>query len=380
MAVYKVDASGHAPKGATVNDYIETAGGTYQIVDGSRYAGMSKEQLAQAGVGYNPVSGLYSKKVSANASSPVTVGFNSNQWKESFINKLLGEMESNYDAETSRLKKTYNTNLDRFGGQIADVNRSYDAAIENLTKQTYLNNILAKQQASRQGLTSSGQGVAMAQGVINNANAQSVGLYKSKQQTIDDINRSINLLTSNYNIDKDSLKAQFNAKKLAAMSDAELQALDYQLKIETQNASAINDWNLTKYQTENANAQAEKDRELNKYLTLLGYQYRGGSGGGSRSSGSNSDKLNSKYEASLVDNYLAYIEQEYGSDWVEKMGSAGKKKLDDAVTKVEYGILSAEEFQSQVSSLINSHLSNKSTSKVKSKTGKNEPIPLSYYR
>lgn len=62
MAVYKVDASGHAPKGATVNDYIETAGGTYQIVDGSRYAGMSKEQLAQAGVGYNPVSGLYSKR------------------------------------------------------------------------------------------------------------------------------------------------------------------------------------------------------------------------------------------------------------------------------------------------------------------------------
>ena len=368
MAVYKVGADGNAPKGATVDDYIETAGGTYQIVDGSKYAGMSKEQLAQLGIGYNPASGLYSKKVSSSASSPVTVGFDANSWKEQYINKLLGELSANYNADLTKLQKTYKNNLGLYEDQISETNVKYEDAVKELSKQAYLNSIMSRQTAANRGLTSSPQGIAMAQNVINVANENATNLFKSRENTIASIQKSINQLKSNYNIDKDALESQFNAKKLSLMSDAELQALEQQLKIDTQNANTLNDWSLTKYQIENSNAENEKDRQLQLLLKNMEIK--------ADASRIKPAGIDSDYELALVSNFLTQLEANYGDDWDTKLSPAKQRTLHDAYAKVQYGKMTAEEFQAIVGQLAyEQQVANNSTKNNNKSTKVSPPIP-----
>ena len=271
--IYDVTASGNAPKYAGVGDYVKTSGGTYEILDPNKYRGMSTEQLKQSGVGYNPSTGLYSKKSSASGNAggyaPVSVNFDSNAWKQSYIDKLVGELTSNYNSEKNALDKAYNKNQAIYSDQKANINNQYNTAVEDLNQEAYMNNVLGKQFASQQGLSSAAQGIALSQNIINNANTESNNLFKSREETLAGIDRELNRLTADYDVDVNTLKSQFNTKKLSAVSDAELQALEYQLKTDTQNANTVNDWNLTKYQTENSNTQAQKDRDLEIMLKKM---------------------------------------------------------------------------------------------------------------
>ena len=330
--VYTADGSGSAPTGVGVGDYVQTKGGTYQVLDGSQYQGMNPDQLASSGVGFNPTTGLYSKKVTTTSDpySPVNVSFDTNAWKTNYMNQMQGQLDADYASSTGDLSKTFNTNVNKYDTQKKEVNTKYEDNIAQLQKDTYIQNILAKQNASSRGLTSSAQGIAMGQNVINQANSTSAGLWKSKQQTIDGINSAINLLSSNYNIDKDTLKRTYDATKLAKMSEVELAALEQQLKIDMSNADNMNAWGMTKYQTENSNAQAEKDRQLQLYLASL-------SGGGSGGSGKGSSQYDAETNAALADEQNAYMTQMYGEDWRTKFTAGEMRSINNALIRLHSG-------------------------------------------
>ena len=363
--IHDVTASGHAPKDAGVGDYVKTSGGTYEILDPNKYSGMSTEQLKQSGVGYNPSTGLYSKKSSASSNAggyaPVSVNFDSNAWKQSYIDKMVAELTGNYNTEKNAIEKAYNKNQTNFSDQKATVNNNYNTAVEDLNQEAYMNNVLGKQFASQQGLSSAAQGIALSQNIINKANEESINLFKSREETLAGIDRELNRLTADYDVDMNTLKSQFNTKKLSAMSDAELQALEYQLKTDTQNANTTNEWNLTKYQTENSNKQAQKDRDLEIMLKKMAIAASRGSGSGGKSSSNSSGGANEKDLAS-ASTYMQYLANKYGNDWKENLSPEKQLSVDNASNSLNYGEISFDEYKQIINRIINTREDEKNTS------------------
>lgn len=351
---YAVDSSGHAPKGVVAGDFVKTAGGTYEVLDGSKYKNMTNDQLAQAGVGFNPATGLYSKKVneSTNVSvsggtgyGPTLTSFDGDAWKDNFIKQQIAGLDKNYALDSSALTKTYNTNKAQFNDQITGVNKSYDDAVSKLEQDAYINNIMAKQYASSQGLTSSGQGIALAQSVLNDANTNAVGLWKSKEESINSIEKAINQLSANFNIDKDTLRSAYNADKLGVMSGAEVQALEQKLKVDMSNAGIKNDWDMVKFQTENDNQWKAKELEL-AYKQLAAS--RSGGGGGS---GNSQYKLNAQYEIELVTNYEQYLHSILGEGYLDKLTPEQRNVYWDSYAQVKYGIITAEQHVANITAM-----------------------------
>ena len=63
MATYNVQKNGNAQAGLKAGDLVQTAGGTYQILDANKFKGMSESQLSNYNVNYNPATGYYSQRV-----------------------------------------------------------------------------------------------------------------------------------------------------------------------------------------------------------------------------------------------------------------------------------------------------------------------------
>lgn len=271
MAIYNVQNNGNAPSEAKVGDHIVTAAGTYEVVDGSPYAGMSKEQLAQAGVGYNPSSGLYSKKVTDVTSTDFVAMDTGNidKWLSTNNKNAIANLDSAYADNKNALQKTYNSSVKNYEQQKTDVRQNYLDNITNLYEDTYYNNAKALENASARGLTSSGLGNAMVVSGLVDASNQNAYYRASRDNDINTINLALNELKNNYNVDLDSLNAKLSADKNAALSQNEIAYLNALMSLEQYNNEGYNNMLATK--------QAQ-DFEREMYLMQLANS--GGYGGG----------------------------------------------------------------------------------------------------
>ena len=305
---------------------------------------------------------------------PTYVNFDSNAWKNAYIDSMVSELQKNYDTDQAALDKTYNTNITNYNNQIADTNMSYDANIQNLQKQRYQDYQEAKNSSFARGLGNGGLGAAIEQTAINNANNKIAETQNERTKAINNINTLINQAAYNYGVDSDTLLKNFNSDKLKYMSTAELQALERQLEVDTYN----NDWtnqfaqdynNRTFTSSENALArefeasEAQKNRDAQTALVKLQAKlYGSGSSGGSgrygssgsygsgKSSGTPNDVLAANYLQSAgistnnakakklywdyIDGSISWNEFRNGVDKLVSGGSSSGSKL-EGLTKVD---------------------------------------------
>lgn len=304
---------------------------------------------------------------------PTYVNFDSNAWKNAYIDSMVSELQKNYDTDQAALDKTYNTNITNYNNQIADTNMSYDANIQNLQKQRYQDYQEAKNSSFARGLGNGGLGAAIEQTAINNANNKIAETQNERTKAINNINTLINQAAYNYGVDSDTLLKNFNSDKLKYMSTAELQALEKQLEVDTYN----NDWtnqfaqdynNRTFTSSENALArefeasEAQKNRDAQTALVKLQAKlYGSGSSGGSgryggsgyssgNSSGTAKDVLAANYLQSAgistnnakakklywdyIDGSISWNEFRNGVDKLVSGGSSSGSKL-EGLTKVD---------------------------------------------
>lgn len=302
---------------------------------------------------------------------PTYVNFDSNAWKNAYIDSMVSELQKNYDTDQAALDKTYNTNITNYNNQIADTNMSYDANIQNLQKQRYQDYQEAKNSSFARGLGNGGLGAAIEQTAINNANNKIAETQNERTKAINNINTLINQAAYNYGVDSDTLLKNFNSDKLKYMSTAELQALEKQLEVDTYN----NDWtnqfaqdynNRTFTSSENALArefeasEAQKNRDAQTALAklqakLYGSRSSGGSGsyggyGSGYSSGTANDVLAANYLQSagistdnakakklywdFIDGSISWNEFRNGVDKLVSGGSSSGSKI-EGLTKVD---------------------------------------------
>ena len=387
MALYQVGTDGKAPDTAKAGDHIVTGGGTYEVLDGSQYQGKSPQELSAMGVGYNPASGLYSKRVTdtsnqnytANTGSYSQVGANyssklkdlvgvSNisyknydnvrKMSDAYYDQQVAGLEQNYNTDLARLKKTYNNSMLGYETQKNQVDSDYTANREQLYSDAYYNNKLATQTAASRGLTSSAQGLAMNVGVLAQASQRASELTNNRDKLINDINLNVNRLSSDYNVDRDTLLSNFNAGKLNALSTSELQYMQAALEVDDYNANIWNELVMNKYNNDYQSAEtqkdrdfkaaeSEKDRALQTYLTRLSLSSRSGG------SGSSKKKYDAKYETSLSDVYKNHLKEVYGDDWGTKLLTAEQRRaVDTFYAGIESGYNSAAELETYLEPIV----------------------------
>ena len=193
--------------------------------------------------------------------NPSSVNFDSDAWKQAYIDQMVSELTSNYNTDKANLDKTYNTNITNYGNQLNDTNMSYDANIQALQRQKYDDTQQAKNEAFSRGLGFGGLGQAIEQTARNNANNKIAETQNERSRAINDINTLINQAKYNYGIDSDTLLKNFNADKLKYMSTAEIQALEKKLQVDMYNT----DWTNKFLQDANNRkfTSSESDKKLN---------------------------------------------------------------------------------------------------------------------
>ena len=193
--------------------------------------------------------------------NPASVNFDSDAWKQAYIDQMVSELTSNYNTDKANLDKTYNTNITNYGNQLDDTNMSYDANIQALQRQKYDDTQQAKNEAFSRGLGFGGLGQAIEQTARNNANNKIAETQNERSRAINDINTLINQAKYNYGIDSDTLLKNFNADKLKYMSTAEIQALEKKLQVDMYNT----DWSNKFLQDSNNRTftSSENDKKYN---------------------------------------------------------------------------------------------------------------------
>ena len=261
---------------------------------------------------------------------PSSVSFDSDAWKQAYIDQMVSELTSNYNTDKANLDKTYNTSITNYGNQLNDTNMSYDANIQALERQKYDDTQEAKNEAFSRGLGFGGLGQAIEQTARNNANNKIAETQNERSKAINDIYTLINQATYNYGIDSDTLLKNFNADKLKYMSTAEIQALEKKLQVDMYNTDWSNKFsqdsnNRTftssesdkKYNWQSGEnalnrefeaSEAQKDRDAQTALAklqakLYGFGRSGDSGYGSRYSSGSSGSSGSAKDV-LAANYL----------------------------------------------------------------------------
>lgn len=298
MAVYNVQKDGNAPKEARAGDYVVTAGGTYQVLDGAAYQGMNEQQLAAAGVGYNPSSGLYSRKVSNATSAPTAItagntgssidqntvptgstnnynsgsgtpnvnnspttisptlnlgGSNSNgndvvlrtsdaadEWLQTANNALSAQLESNYNTNVSNAKQAYVNSLSGLHDEAAAAKANYLANILQNREDIYFDAISAMNGANNRGMVNSPQGQAMTNSMLWKGALRGSELRSERDTLLDSVYNDINTLTTNYNIQLSELEKNKLQDELEGMSNNQLAYLAEIMEIDAYNADARN--------------------------------------------------------------------------------------------------------------------------------------------
>lgn len=291
MATYKVEANGNAPKEAVAGDHIVTAGGTYQVMDTNTYSKYSPEQLAQEGIGYNPSSGLYSKKVNDISSNDVALQGTSTvrSATDAAIAQASAQLDSNYATDRQNIQRTYNNAVSDQLQLQNQISKDYFSNMSQLYNDTYYNNQKALEGASDRGLISSGLGNAMVTSNLANASSQNAQLRYNRDSDMNQVNARIAELAANYNVDLDALQRKLNSDKTASYSQMEVAFLQQLAEIERNNTNTVNDYIKTiqaqQYQAQQAAIERDfearenqSDREASRENLLLSRGYWSGSG------------------------------------------------------------------------------------------------------
>ena len=313
--------------------------------------------------------------------SPSSVNFDSDAWKQAYIDQMVSELTSNYNTDKANLDKTYNTNITNYGNQLNDTNMSYDANIQALQRQKYDDTQQAKNEAFSRGLGFGGLGQAIEQTARNNANNKIADTQNERSRAINDIYTLINQATYNYGIDSDTLLKNFNADKLKYMSTAEIQALEKKLQVDMYNTdwtnkflqdsnnrtftSSENDKKYAWQSGENAlnrefeASEAQKARDAQTALAKLQAKlYGSGSSGGSGGYGSRySSGLTKESEYNLAKNYL------------ERNGIDETDELSDALFGFMRGTITSDKLWSIIENAVAAKRNANSKKNVKPSTG-----------
>ena len=318
---------------------------------------------------------------------PQSVNFDSNAWKQAYIDTMVSQLQSNYNTDKANLDKTFNTNLTNYQNQLAETNQDYDANIQALQRQRYQDSQEAKNVVFSRGLGNGGLGQAIEQTANLNAVNKIADTQNERTRAINNINTLINQVKYNYGIDSDTLLKNFNADKLKYMSTAELNALEKQLEVDMHNTDWSNkflqdsnnrvfessetdkkynwqagqneldrdlqvsesqkdrDWKSDESQKDRdwKSDEAQKDRDAQTALAKLqasfGRHYGGsGYGGGSGSS----NKLSREQEYTVAKNYLA------------EHGIGNNATITEALYSFIRGKISSDELWSVIDSVIKS--------------------------
>ena len=191
---------------------------------------------------------------------PQSVNFDSNAWKQAYIDTMVSQLQSNYNTDKANLDKTFNTNLTNYQNQLAETNQDYDANIQALQRQRYQDSQEAKNVVFSRGLGNGGLGQAIEQTANLNAVNKIADTQNERTRAINNINTLINQVKYNYGIDSDTLLKNFNADKLKYMSTAELNALEKQLEVDMHNT----DWS-NKFLQDSNNRVFESSETDKKY-------------------------------------------------------------------------------------------------------------------
>lgn len=310
MAYYNVEASGNAPSNAKAGDYVVTAGGTYQVMDSSKYKGMTSEQLKSAGVGYNPSSGLYSKKVNNTTSNEATmIGTNSlDDWLKSSNAASQAKINSSYNTNVANAKKSYNENIAGQKTQAEQIKNDYLESMLQAQSDAYYNSVAAVQGAGSRGMSNSQQAQAAANSALYAGAESKNTAIRDRNEKLNEIYSNINTLAQNYNVTLDELDKNKLADELSSMNENQLNYLAKVMEIESTNASTLNTANQNRIAREFEAEENQKARdyeaqqaELDRQAQLqLAYLSRSSSGGGysSGSSGSSTDYTSERDAAS----------------------------------------------------------------------------------
>lgn len=193
--------------------------------------------------------------------NPQSVNFDSNAWKQAYIDTMVNELQSNYNIDKANLDKTFNTNLTNYQNQLSETNQDYDANIQALQRQRYQDAQEAKNVVFNRGLGNGGLGQAIEQTANLNATNKIADTMNERTKAINNINTLINQAKYNYGIDSDTLLKNFNADRLKYMSTAEIQALEKQLEVDMYNT----DWTNKFLQDSNNRVftSSESDKKYN---------------------------------------------------------------------------------------------------------------------
>lgn len=335
----------------------------------------------------NPTKNIPSKNTSVSSSSsetnktvteyapyqnPSSVSFDSDAWKQAYIDQMVSELTSNYNTDKANLDKTYNTNITNYNNQLNDTNMSYDANIQALQRQKYEDTQQAKNEAFSRGLGFGGLGQAIEQTARNNANNKIADTQNERSRAINDINTLINQAKYNYGIDTDTLLKNFNADKLKYMSTAEIQALEKKLQVDMYNTdwtnkflqdsnnrtftSSENDKKYDWQSKENAlnrdfeASEAQKNRDAQTALAKLQAKLYGSgkSGGGGYRSG-----YNSGYSSGSSSNLTRDQEYIVAKNYLAEHGVGKNDTITEALYSFVRGKISSDELWGIIDSVIN---------------------------
>lgn len=322
MAIWQVGKDGNAPKNAKVGDQIVTQGGTYEIVDGSQYQGMSPAQLKQAGVGYNQSSGKWSKRVSGVKSNDIAL-LNRNsldQWFGQANTLAKQQLMSAYNTNVSNVKQAYNKNKANYKKQIDATNADYEQYIRDAQADAYSNAIATAGSAANRGMANSTQSQAAASNAYFAAGDTMARLASNRSTLLNDIYTNLNTLTENYNIQLNELEKNRLADELAAMSNNQLQYLAQVMNIDQYNADAYNNLRNNQMQMEWQSSEAQKDRDFQARQAALSRSYSGNG-----SSKNSNGKYTGEQMTYFIDNALSkgQITEEQADALADYMYRAG---------------------------------------------------------
>lgn len=127
MAVLQVNPDGNAPKTAKVGDYINTAGGMYQVVAPGTY-----------GSSYNPASGFWSIKRDSEAGSYADVANVFKSISDSNTAKSMAQSERQMAFQKISAREQY-----RYNAEQARINREWQEMMSNTAHQREVKDLVA---------------------------------------------------------------------------------------------------------------------------------------------------------------------------------------------------------------------------------------------
>lgn len=366
MAVYYPDKNGNAPTDAKVGDQIVTAGGVYDVIDGSKYQGMSSSDLMKAGVGYNPTTGLYSKKVSNITSKDVFLQNRNtaDTWLKQSNENITNKLNSEYNTNLSNLMQSFNTNKAGLRNQENQTRAEYDRAIQNSKEQSYYDAQESMLGASRNGIVNGALAQANANSAFYSGGKRTTELARDRITALNDIYTNLNTLTQNYNISLTELEKNKLAKELSMLNDNQLAYLEQVMNIDGYNTDVLNSVTQTRQQQEwqSAEAQkdrdeAQKDRDLQLRIARMN-NYYGGSGRSSDEDEIGSADLQREAEKADI----------YASKFYDDLTEGQREEILYQIAMIPYGEYTYESVKRQIASYMKDKTKKNSKQKEEAKS------------